>query len=145
LPLVTYWVDKLTLKRYARAVEVGSRLMFRAGAEKVNMFTYHTKPLAKSERDVDAFAKRKWQAREFNMTAYHPLGTARIAANPTEGVCDPDHKVYGYEGLYVMDGSSVPSALGVNPQITIMTLASRAAAKLAAKLSASNNATATAI
>ena len=65
------------------------------------------------------------------VTAYHPLGTARIAADPTQGVCDDRHRVFGRQGLYVIDGSSVPSSLGVNPQITIMSMATRAAELMA--------------
>jgi choline dehydrogenase-like flavoprotein len=42
-------------------------------------------------------------------------------------VLDGDGRVHGVEGLYVADASAVPSSLGVNPQITIMTLASRLA------------------
>ena len=40
---------------------------------------------------------------------------------------DADGRVHGTEGVYVCDGSAVPSSLGVNPQITIMTLATRLA------------------
>jgi choline dehydrogenase-like flavoprotein len=59
--------------------------------------------------------------------AFHPLGTARADASPASGVLDPDLRVHGVDGLYVSDASAVPSSLGVNPQITIMALASRLA------------------
>ena len=48
-------------------------------------------------------------------------------ARPAHGVLDADGRVHGTDGVYVCDGSAVPSALGVNPQITIMTLATRLA------------------
>ena len=46
-----------------------------------------------------------------------------------------DHQVHGTPGLYVVDGAAVPSSLGVNPQVTIMAMANRAADKLARALS----------
>ena len=48
-------------------------------------------------------------------------------AGPRHGVLDAHGRVHGTEGVYVCDGSAVPSSLGVNPQITIMTLATRLA------------------
>ena len=59
--------------------------------------------------------------------AFHPLGTARAHADPARGVVDGDLRLHGAENVYVADGSAVPSALGVNPQITIMALATRLA------------------
>ena len=47
------------------------------------------------------------------------------------GVVDDHGKVHGYDGLYVLDGSIVPTALGVNPSKTIAALAERGAAALA--------------
>jgi choline dehydrogenase-like flavoprotein len=64
--------------------------------------------------------------------AFHPLGTARAGADPAASVVDPHLQVHGIGGLYVADGSVVPSALGVNPQITIMALAARLARELSA-------------
>ena len=78
---------------------------------------------------------RKHKPKDFLMSAYHPLGTARIAADARRGVCAPDHQVFGWHGLYVMDGSNVPTSLGANPQVTIMALAARAASTLADSLS----------
>ncbi len=67
------------------------------------------------------------RARDLKLLAFHPLGTARADADPARGVLDPDLRVHGVEGLYVADGSVMPSSLGVNPQITIMALATRLA------------------
>jgi cholesterol oxidase len=43
-----------------------------------------------------------------------------------DGVIDPYHRVHGYPGLSVVDGSSVSANLGVNPALTITALAERA-------------------
>lgn len=61
-----------------------------------------------------------------NQTA-HPLGTARMAEEGVEqGVVDPSLRVHGYDNLWVVDGSVVPSALAVNPSLTIAAVAERA-------------------
>ncbi len=72
-------------------------------------------------------APERARARDLKLLAFHPLGTARADANPARGVLAPDLRVHGVEGLYVADGSVMPSSLGVNPQITIMALATRLA------------------
>ncbi len=67
------------------------------------------------------------RARDLKLMGFHPLGTARADADPAHGVLDTDLRVHGVEGVYVADGSVMPSSLGVNPQITIMALATRLA------------------
>jgi len=67
------------------------------------------------------------RASELTLLAFHPLGTARADARPAHGVVDADQRVHGIDNLYVSDGSVVPSSIGVNPQITIMALATRMA------------------
>ena len=59
------------------------------------------------------------------MTA-HPIGGCVIGSSPATGVVDPYHRVYGHEGLHVVDGSTVPANLGANPALTITALAERA-------------------
>ena len=59
------------------------------------------------------------------MTA-HILGGATIGDSPDTGVVDAYHRVFGYPGLHVVDGSAVPANLGVNPSLTITAMAERA-------------------
>jgi cholesterol oxidase len=67
-------------------------------------------------------------------TTVHPLGGCPMADDPAAGVVDDLGKVHGYEGLYVLDGSIVPTSLGVNPSKTIAALAERGAHGLAERL-----------
>jgi cholesterol oxidase len=65
----------------------------------------------------------------------HPLGGCPMADDPARGVVDDTGAVHGYPGLYVLDGSIVPTSLGVNPSKTIAALAERGAARLVERLS----------
>jgi cholesterol oxidase len=49
-----------------------------------------------------------------------------MGAGPDDGVIDSRHQVFGYDGLYVIDGSAVSANPGVNPSLTITALAERA-------------------
>ncbi len=59
-------------------------------------------------------------------TTAHILGGACMGDSPQTGVIDHQHRVFGYEGLYVIDGSAVSANPGVNPSLTIAALAERA-------------------
>lgn len=59
-------------------------------------------------------------------TTAHILGGACMGQTPEEGVIDSRHRVFGYEGLYVIDGSAISANPGVNPSLTITALAERA-------------------
>lgn len=58
----------------------------------------------------------------------HLLGGAPIGADPAHGVVDAYHRMFGHEGLHVIDGSAVPANLGVNPALSITAMAERAVA-----------------
>jgi len=59
------------------------------------------------------------------MTA-HFIGGAVIGLTPDEGVIDPYHRVHGYPGLHIADGSTITANVGVNPSLTITAMAERA-------------------
>jgi hypothetical protein len=62
----------------------------------------------------------------------HPLGGCRMAASPDLGVVDDVGRVFGYEGLYCIDSSIIPTSLGVNPSLTIAAVSERCAERLVA-------------
>ena len=62
----------------------------------------------------------------------HPLGGCPMSDDPSKGVTDDGGRVRGYDWLYVLDGSIVPTALGVNPSKTITALAERGVERLLA-------------
>ena len=61
------------------------------------------------------------------MTA-HFIGGCAIGDSPTTGVIDAYHRLYGYPGLHVIDGSTLSANLGVNPSLSITAQAERATA-----------------
>ncbi|MFO1128997.1 MAG: GMC family oxidoreductase [Rhodospirillales bacterium] len=63
-----------------------------------------------------------------NLITPHPLGGCGMAASPAAGPVDHAGQVFGYPGLYVVDGAAVPRPIGLNPSKTIAALAERCAA-----------------
>ena len=60
-------------------------------------------------------------------SSQHPLGTCRMGVNPRTSVVDRWGEAWDLPELYVADGSILPSSLGVNPQLSIMSMALRIA------------------
>ncbi len=63
-------------------------------------------------------------------TTAHILGGCCMGASADEGVIDRDHRLFGYDGLFVIDGSAVSANPGVNPSLTITALAERAMSRI---------------
>ena len=60
----------------------------------------------------------------------HPLGGAAMGDSPQSGVADSSGGVFGYPGLFVADGSLLPTPVGRAPSMTITALAERVAERL---------------
>jgi cholesterol oxidase len=59
-------------------------------------------------------------------TTAHILGGAPMGDSAVAGAIDHRHRLFGYEGLFVIDGSAISANIGVNPSLTIAALAERA-------------------
>ncbi|UVJ40745.1 GMC family oxidoreductase [Arthrobacter sp. CJ23] len=69
-----------------------------------------------------------WWAK--HVITVHPIGGAPAGRNPAEGVCDSYGEVFGYPGLYVVDGAAMPGPVGANPSLTIAAFAERACERI---------------
>jgi cholesterol oxidase len=65
-----------------------------------------------------------------SLLTLHPLGGCAIGVTPAAGVVDHRGEVFGYRGLYVVDGAILPRSVGRNPSHTIAALAERIAAHI---------------
>jgi cholesterol oxidase len=67
-------------------------------------------------------------------TTAHLIGGASMGRTPADGVINDRHEIFGYPGLYVIDGAAIPANLGVNPSLTITAMAERAMSFIPSKV-----------
>jgi choline dehydrogenase-like flavoprotein len=122
------------------------RMAEAAGASEV--IAAGSPPVSWRRRDgVEAFQVLQRRLTRFDFSpnrgtvfSAHQMGTARMGSDPVDHACDPFGRVRSssrpratdphggiIKGLYIADGSLFPTALGVNPMITILALAKRVA------------------
>jgi hypothetical protein len=133
LPAITYNVSQEDAHRMHRGMVHAAEMLLAAGARRVYPQLLGTAPF-EGERGLDAFRDAQMQPGDFVWTSYHPLGTCKMGPDPRTSVVDLSHEAHEVPGLFVVDGSTVPGPLGVNPQMTIMAMATRAARKIAERL-----------
>ena len=128
--VVRYDLHRDDAERFRRGFELLARIFFTAGAREV-IVPIDGLPTLR-DGDLEPLTRARVRPRQISAMAFHPLGTARAGVDPAASVVDEHLQLRGSPGVYVADGSVVPSSLGVNPQITIMALAARLARRLSA-------------
>lgn len=124
-PIVTYRMSKKDRARIPRLIRVMAETFFAAGAREVFL------PVL-GLRGVDAAGLARLPldeipGRRIECASQHPLGSAQMGCAPEHSVVDGNGRVWGVDELYIADGSIVPTSLGVNPQLSIMSIATRVA------------------
>jgi choline dehydrogenase-like flavoprotein len=129
---IAYQLTREDADRLLFGIARAAELFYAAGAREV-FPQISGLPTLPQDRiaELEAFPPRR---RAMRLEAFHPMGTARMDADPRRGVTGIDGAVHGAEALYVADGSLLPSSIGVNPMMTIIAMASRVARQAAGRL-----------
>ena len=111
------------------AIRILAEMALAAGAREVVLPIFGAPTIARRS-ELDSILHRPPSARRAECVAFHPLGSAKMSAHAADGVVDPRGRVWGTEGLYVADGSILPTSIGVNSQLPIMAVARKIAHEL---------------
>jgi choline dehydrogenase-like flavoprotein len=123
-------MSRKDLAQVGKGLKILARVFFAAGAERIFLPLAGAESQDTLEEALDVLAKPldPWA---LELMAFHPLGTARMSTSARGGVVDSNLQSWELPGLYVVDGGIFPTSLGVNPQLSIMAWAHRAAEHLA--------------
>jgi choline dehydrogenase-like flavoprotein len=130
--LVRYDLVARDVDRFRLGMRKLAELHFLAGAEQVFPGVYGMPDVLRSRDDLAAYESAPTDPRAYNLVMTHLFGGCTAGRDDRSSVVDPNLRVHGVEGLYVMDASVMPSNTGVNPQHGIMCVASVAAQRLVA-------------
>jgi choline dehydrogenase-like flavoprotein len=119
-------------RHLSAAITASARLHLAAGAREVH--TVHASPVVvRREQDLEAIATRSVGPNDIALFSAHVNGTCRLGRDRATSATDAHGECHGAAGVFVADGSLLPTALGVNPQETIMALAMIVAERIAAR------------
>ena len=127
-PFVAYRMSRGDRGKVNRLLRTVAEDFFAAGAREVHLPILGQEPLTADQ--FRSFPLEKVSARRFECASQHPLGTCRMGVRPGNSVVDPDGQSWELKELFVVDGSVLPTSLGVNPQLSVMAMATRLAWKL---------------
>lgn len=129
-PFITYWMNREDAARMTRGIKHLCEIYFAAGAKTV-IPGLHGIPVLTCREDIKKIDDARVKGTDIEMMAFHPTGTCRMGGDPRASVVNAFGKAHDIEGLFIADGSVIPSSMGVNPQVTIMSLATRSAFHIA--------------
>ena len=138
-PVVHYKLNSADERRIGDGVVAAAKVLEAAGAKKIFSLQPGMPSYSPGNGAHDRWAEETrrigWASGQTTYASYHQMGSCRIGADPATSAVGPDHETHEVKNLYVVDASNFPTASGVNPMLSIYGFATRAAKKIAARLS----------
>lgn len=139
-PVVRYKLSEFDTAHLRTGIDGAAQILEAAGAQRIfssqsRWVSYDPGSGSGSREqfmsDADASG---YGAGQVTLGSFHIMGSVRVGGSPAMSACDPTGQTWDVRSLYVMDGSSFPTASGVNPQISIQAIAHMNARELASRL-----------
>ncbi len=138
-PIVRYKLSAFDTGHVRTGIDGAAQILETAGARLI--FSSHAKSVSYAPGTSGSRGQFMFDADsagygtgQLALGSFHIMGSARMGGSPAVSVCDPTGQTWEVRDLYVLDGSTFPTASGVNPQISIQAIAHMSARGLAARL-----------
>ena len=130
-PRIVYHIGPRDRENLVAGVDAAARILLAAGVTGVR--TLHTRGgELRTDGDLASLPNRRWGPNDLTLFSAHVNGTCRMGTDADESGTSSLGERHGVRGLYVADGSLLPTAIGVNPQATIMAMATMLADRMVA-------------
>jgi choline dehydrogenase-like flavoprotein len=128
-PVMTYRMSPRDRRRIPVLLRRMGEIWFAAGAKEIFLPVFGAP--GQTPDSFRNFDLESVPGRKIECSSQHPLGTCAMGKDEKTSVVNDRGQVWGTQGLFVACGSIMPSSLGVNPQLAIMTMALRLSTLLA--------------
>ncbi len=132
-PLAKYDITPLDHERFKKGARLLAQMHFEMGAEGV-VLPFTNLPYISSADDLKKIDQTQRSPKTLELFTVHLMGTARMGSDHKASAVDLNGQLWDLPGCYVADASVFPTPIGVNPQVTIMALATRIGRRLAEDL-----------
>lgn len=134
LAMPIYNMNLPDFEKALRATALLSEVYFAAGAKRVYLPFAHLHEIHTVD-EIRKIYQYPMRPADLELMTVHIMGTCQMGIDPAHAVVNPFGEVYQVPGLFVADASIFPTSIGVNPQETIMALATRTAFYIAENMS----------
>lgn len=124
--MATYSLNARDFEQAKRAVALLAEIYFAAGAKRV-FLPFVSLTEINAVDDIRKIYEYPLRPMDLELMSVHIMGTCQMGSNAASSVVDPYGEHHDVEGLFVADASVFPTSIGVNPQETIMAIATRTA------------------
>jgi choline dehydrogenase-like flavoprotein len=121
---MTYRLGPRDTQMLKRGAALTAEILFAAGAKRV-LLPIHGLPFLNGPDEIALVFDPGIKAQDLELITVHAMGSCRMGGDPRRSVVGPWGEHHQVAGLFVADASVFPSPIGVNPQVTVMALATR--------------------
>ncbi|MBI1747680.1 MAG: GMC family oxidoreductase [Acidobacteria bacterium] len=128
-PNIRYDITPADRERILTGIERLATLFFSAGARRLLLPLKRLHEIRQPE-EVRKIKGLDPPVSDIDLFTVHAMGTCRMSASVARGVVNPSQEHFEVDRLFISDASVFPGPTRVNPMLTIMALATRAATNL---------------